>query len=105
MNELKQLKKDLEESISTANSLDESLIKACSRADRYRIALQSIVEHKFSMDVEKYNEIFDIATEALSDDVKVEHEGHLYVFGEDTIQISSLHNVNPFPFKRIKGDK
>lgn len=39
----------------------------------------------------------------VKDTVSVESEGHLYVFGDETIQVSSLHNVNPFPFKRIKG--
>ena len=89
--------KDLFDSIDQAIEMNEKL---SSENNRLTMALQEIREYKYSMDVESYESIFDIAKKALSNDVSIEHEGHLYVFGETTVEVAYLDDVNPF--ERVK---
>ena len=93
--------KDLFDSIDQAIEMNEKL---SSENKRLTMALQEIREHPLeSYDNEDAYEMARIAREALSNDVIIEHEGHLYTFGETTVEVEYLGDVNPF--ERVKGEK
>ena len=84
-------------------SLLEQIDKLTEEANRYRYALQGINEIQVNSD--DAAEMKDIAREALEGEeqiVKVEHEGHLFTFGESTIEVEYAGPKDDFPFKRIK---
>ena len=57
-----------DESIYTDfHKVSDELEEAKSQRDAFRKALEEINEYKFSMAVEKYNAVFDIATKALEE--------------------------------------
>ena len=102
--QIDKLKEELAEYVYVAESLDESLVRASKKADKYREALESILEetNEDLANHPEYDEIHCIAHRALEPIVKVEHEGHLFTFGESTIEVEYAGPKDDFPFKRIK---
>ncbi len=90
------MSKDIFDSIDQAIEINEKL---SSENNRLTMALQDIRELESDMD----SDISVIVREALSNDVSIEHEGHLYTFGETTVEVEYLGDVNPF--ERVKGAK
>ena len=97
--------KDLFDSIDQAIEINEKL---SSENNRLTIALQEIRDIPLTSygneDAYDMNRIACKALEGEEDPVvKVNHEGHLYSFGESSTEVEYLGDVNPF--ERVKENK
>ena len=91
----------------------EQLDEQKALADRYRTALQDIKEFKdvdspyaYINPADDFDKVIELACDALKEGeepiVKANHDGHLYSFGETTIEVDWIGDPGKPPFKRIK---